>query len=223
MSEIHEQRTELWEVERLIPYAKNAKKHPQEHLEKLGRSIGRLGLANPPHIEPDGTIIAGHGRWLTVKDILGWKKIPVIVRYDLSKLEADALRLSDNDTVWNEFDEPQRAEEIQRLAGIDPDLMAQLNTVAELERTNSDVLSQMDDSVMADDITVAVEEQKAENKTKEAEIDATAAPIADAFGFKRTSVENSRVIRDFMSKIEIVTGQTGADALVTWIKQQPLA
>ncbi|MFR9705124.1 ParB N-terminal domain-containing protein, partial [Aeromonas sanarellii] len=55
---------EEWDISRLIPYEKNAKKHPKEQIAKIARSIEKHGLINPPNVEPDGTLITGHGRTL---------------------------------------------------------------------------------------------------------------------------------------------------------------
>ena len=63
---------EEWSVERLKHYEKNAKVHTDEQVEKIARSILKHGLVNPPHVEPDGSIITGHGRHLALKK-LGWK------------------------------------------------------------------------------------------------------------------------------------------------------
>lgn len=48
-------------------------------LEVLAASIATVGLLHPPVITMDGVLICGERRLLAMRDILGWKTIPVIV------------------------------------------------------------------------------------------------------------------------------------------------
>jgi ParB family chromosome partitioning protein len=48
-------------------------------LEVLAVSIATVGLLQPPVITKDGVLICGERRLLAMRDILGWKTIPVIV------------------------------------------------------------------------------------------------------------------------------------------------
>lgn len=113
--EKHTKALEEWSIDRLIPYTKNAKKHPKEQVSKIARSIREHGLINPPNVEPDGTLITGHGRLLGLKE-LGWKTVPVFVRYDLSKAEAAAARLADNKVGEGDYDTNILQEELRWLA-----------------------------------------------------------------------------------------------------------
>src|SRR5262249_44786196 len=94
---------EIWDVARLIPYEKNAKRHSPEQIAKLAGLIAKFGRITPLLVEEDGTIIAGHGRRLAVLK-LGLAKVPVIVAYGMSKLQAAALRLADNQIVSTDYD-----------------------------------------------------------------------------------------------------------------------
>jgi len=82
-------------IESLLPYARNAKHHPQSQVRALARFIRRVGFRIPVHVDPDGVIIAGHGRVLAAKR-LGMAEVPVIVQTGLSDVEARELRLADN-------------------------------------------------------------------------------------------------------------------------------
>jgi ParB-like chromosome segregation protein Spo0J len=53
---------ELWEVERLIPYAKNAKKHSKDQVVTLAGLIQKYGFTQPILVDAKGSIVAGHGR-----------------------------------------------------------------------------------------------------------------------------------------------------------------
>jgi ParB-like nuclease family protein len=207
--------TERWEIDRLKPSPTNSKKHPQEQIDKLAKSIAKYGIANTIQVEPDGTIIAGHGRWLAAKH-LGWTHVNVIVRSDLSKEEAMALRIADNQTVSNSYDTELLKAELMILKEADMELDGLGFDDEELGKLTAD-FGEIDDSTFVDDITDAVETQKAENKEKEKEIDQTAAPVGDALGFKRVTIEQSRAVRVFMAAVETKTGLKGAEALVKFI------
>lgn len=189
-----------WPIEKLVPHAKNAKKHPDAHVARLAKSIEKFGIANPLNIRSDGTIITGHGRRLAALS-LGWKNVPVIVRDDLSEIEADALRLSDNQTASTEYDTELLQVSLAELSEIGFEMDTLGFDESEIARMTSDFADVSDDAFV-DDITVAVETQKTENAEKEAEIDKSAAPVADALGFKRVTIEQSRRIRELMSLCE---------------------
>jgi hypothetical protein len=209
----------MWPIEKLIPYEKNAKKHPEEQIRRLAESIAKLGLAQPVHVEPDGTVIAGHGRRLA---FLYLKRglIPVVVRTDLTKAQADALRISENKTTSTEWDVSLLQEEARRLAALTEEQidlsMLGLNE-AEQTALSPEAFGEMTDEVFIEDISEAVETQKADNKKAQDEIDKSAAPVADALGFKRVTVEQSRQIRSFMNRIEAESGKKGVEALLDHI------
>lgn len=56
--------TEMVEVtvSSLIPYERNAKKHPEDQIEKIKKSILEFGFISPCLIDKENRIIAGHGR-----------------------------------------------------------------------------------------------------------------------------------------------------------------
>jgi ParB-like chromosome segregation protein Spo0J len=198
---------ESWDITRLIPHPQNAKKHPDDKTKLLSKSIQRVGMANAIQVEPPiyadgeanpepGLIIAGHGRRLAALDA-AWAKVPVIVRHDLTKLECAALRIADNTTVSNDYDTELMKMEINLLGegGFELDAIGfddkQLQTMV-------DDFGELDNDIFVEDIGQAVETQKTENVAKAAEIDQSAAPIGDALGFKRVTVEQSRKIRELM-------------------------
>lgn len=212
---------ETWDVEKPIPDPKNAKKHPPEQITMLAKSLKKLGMANPIQVRPNGVIIVGHGRQLAAKEA-GWTTVPVIVRHDLSEAEADALAIADNKTASTDYDTELLKEGIQALNDVGFDLDTLGFDDNELSKMTVD-FGELSDEAFVENITEAVEEQKAENTVKEAEVDGTAAPVADALGFKRVTIEQSRKVRSFMSAIEAKTGKLGAEALVAFIDEQGLA
>lgn len=210
---------EVWDLDKVKPYAKNPKKHSSEQVKNLAAIIQRNGWTSPIIVEKDGTIIAGHGRRLAALE-LGLKAVPVICRADLTTEQAMALRLADNRIASTDYDLKLEQEQLAELllAKVDFPLTMLGYKEKELEFLAGEMLGDIDLEVMSDDIGEAVEEQKRGNKALSDEIDGSAAPIGDAFGFKRVTVEQSRDIRKFMNRIEAETGAKGADALVTFIR-----
>lgn len=87
----------------LTPYAKNAKKHPKEQVERIKESIERFGFRQNLVIDDDGVVVIGHGRLLAAKE-LGIDKVPCIRVSDLTEEEVNALRLADNKVAESEWD-----------------------------------------------------------------------------------------------------------------------
>ena len=206
---------EIVEIGWLKEYEANAKKHPDGQIESLAKSISKFGWTSPIIVWKDGTIIAGHGRRKAALK-LGLKKVPVIVRRDLTKTQADALRLADNRVAGTEYDQAAIQIELQRLAD-ELDGSFELSDIGftdkELDFTLSE-LGDIDDSLFVDDISSAVETQKEENKVKAEAVDDTAAPVGDALGFKRVTIEESRKLKGLMAQIETRSGKKGVEALI---------
>ena len=53
-----------WPIERLIPYAKNARTHTDAQMAAIAASIKELGWTTPALVGEDGGLIAGHARIL---------------------------------------------------------------------------------------------------------------------------------------------------------------
>lgn len=210
---------ELWGVEKLVPYELNAKKHSESQVQKLARAIKKFGWTQPIVVWKDGSIIAGHGRRLAALS-LGMAKVPVIVRGDLTKSEADALRLADNRVTSTEYDQALVGVEIQRLfSEADEDLIMSMGfDEKEFEFATAD-LSEMNEDFFADDLDEAVEEQKAANDRSVETTDETAAPVADALGFKRVTIAQSREIRELMADVERITGKDRIEGFIAVLKK----
>lgn len=48
----------------LIPYSKNAKRHPAEQVKLIANSIKEFGFQQPIVIDKDNVVVIGHGRLL---------------------------------------------------------------------------------------------------------------------------------------------------------------
>lgn len=85
---------QLWPIEKVKPYKRNAKSHPPEQIKALARLMERVGFDVPLVVDPKGQLIKGHGRLLAAKS-LGLESVPVIVR-DLDEARKGEARLGDN-------------------------------------------------------------------------------------------------------------------------------
>ena len=86
---------ERWPVDKLIPYARNARTHTDEQVAQVAASILEFGWTNPILASGDGVIIAGHARLAAARK-LGMTEVPVIVLDHLSPTQRRALVLADN-------------------------------------------------------------------------------------------------------------------------------
>lgn len=91
---------EQWETARLVPYARNARTHPEWQVAQIAASIAEFGFCNPLLVGPDRTIVAGHGRLLAAQR-LGLARVPVIVLGHLSEQQRRALVIADNRIAEN--------------------------------------------------------------------------------------------------------------------------
>jgi DNA modification methylase len=89
-----------WPVEKLIPYARNARTHSDEQVAQIAASIAEFGWTNPILAGSDGIVIAGHARLLAARK-LGMTEVPVIVLNHLSESQRRALILADNRLALN--------------------------------------------------------------------------------------------------------------------------
>src|SRR4029453_6786842 len=79
----------------LRPDPRNARRHPKQQVDQIAASIRQFGFVNPILADPDGRIIAGHGRLMTAK-AMGLAEVPTIYIPGLSESQKRALRIADN-------------------------------------------------------------------------------------------------------------------------------
>lgn len=89
------QNAEVWPLADLEPNPDNARKHPQEQVDRLAASIQKFGFTMPILADENGLIIAGHGRYLAAKQA-GVVDVPVLVAKDWSDEQKRAYALADN-------------------------------------------------------------------------------------------------------------------------------
>ena len=115
---------EKWDIEKLIPYARNARTHSDEQVGQIAASIREWGWTTPILVDEDGGIIAGHGRTMAAKR-LGLREVPVMVASGWSDAKKRAYVLADNKLAINAgWDESMLALELKELGetGFDLDL-----------------------------------------------------------------------------------------------------
>jgi len=91
---------EMWPLDRLRPYERNARTHSPEQVAQIVASIQEFGFTNPLLVDGSDGILAGHGRLAAAKD-LGLAEVPVIVLDHLSAAQRRAYILADNQLALN--------------------------------------------------------------------------------------------------------------------------
>ncbi len=96
---------QLVPLEKLVPYANNARTHSAEQINKLRSSLREFGFINPVIIDRDYGVIAGHGRILAAKEE-GIREIPCVFADHLTEAQKKAYIIADNrmamDAGWDE-------------------------------------------------------------------------------------------------------------------------
>ena len=92
-------------LDKLIPYANNARTHSPAQINKLRSSLREFGFINPVIIDRDYGIIAGHGRVLAAREE-GISEVPCVFADHLTEAQKKAYILADNrmamDAGWDE-------------------------------------------------------------------------------------------------------------------------
>lgn len=112
---MNEMRIDYVDPEVLIPYEKNAKKHPEEQVDQIANSIREFGFRQPIVIDSRSVVVIGHGR-LAAALKLGLEKVPVVRADDLTEAQIKALRLADNKTNESEWDFTALEQELDELS-----------------------------------------------------------------------------------------------------------
>src|SRR5688572_29997431 len=128
----HRLQVEYWPLDRLIPYARNARTHSQAQVAEIAGSIRAFGFTNPILAGESGDIIAGHGR-LAAARLLGLAEVPVIPLRGLTEVQRRQLVLADNRIALNAgWDLEMLNLELKDLSVVGADLAALGFTAEEL-------------------------------------------------------------------------------------------
>ncbi len=82
-------------VDKLVPYANNARTHSPEQIMKLRSSLREFGFVNPVIVDREYNIIAGHGRVEAAK-AEGYKEVPCVFADEMTEAQKKAYILADN-------------------------------------------------------------------------------------------------------------------------------
>ncbi len=93
-------RIEIWPIEKLIPYERNARTHSPEQVKQLAASIVEFGFTNPILVDTDQGVVAGHGRLEAARD-LALEEVPVVVLDHLTPKQKKAYIIADNKLALN--------------------------------------------------------------------------------------------------------------------------
>lgn len=94
---------EYVDIDTIKPYKNNAKKHPQEQIDQIKKSIQEFGN-NDPIAVWNNEIVEGHGRYLALQE-LGGGTIPIIRLDELTDEQRKAYTLVHNKLTMNsDFD-----------------------------------------------------------------------------------------------------------------------
>jgi site-specific DNA-methyltransferase (adenine-specific) len=115
-------KVERWPIEKLVPYARNARTHADEQVSQIAASIKEWGWTTPVLVDETGGIIAGHGRTLAAQR-LKMTDVPVMVAKGWSDAKKRAYVIADNKLALNAgWDNEMLALELGELQGMDFDL-----------------------------------------------------------------------------------------------------
>ena len=108
--------------EELVPYARNARTHSPEQVQRIAASIREFGFTQPILLDGENGVLAGHGR-LAAAQLLTLERVPTIDLTGLTQAQQRAYILADNrialDAGW---DEAMLGIEIEDLSAMDFDL-----------------------------------------------------------------------------------------------------
>jgi DNA modification methylase len=107
------------EIQKLVPYARNARTHSKRQIRQIADSIRTFGFTNPVLVNRSRMIIAGHGR-VDAGKLLGMKSVPTICLENLTEDQIRAYILADNRLAEKAgWDNSILAIELQHLISVD--------------------------------------------------------------------------------------------------------
>lgn len=211
MTKVYQPTVELMDLDKIHPYAANAKIHTDAQVDSLVKVIKSQGWDVPIVVDKDGVVIKGHGRRLAALR-MGLKKVPVIVRRDLSEAEVKAARLSDNRVAMGDFDIDAIKDELSALKSDGFDLTNMGFGEKEVEMMLGD-LDKVDFAVF--DEPKPSEPEATPEVTPESTKPAKpvkALALDDLLGFKHVPGEYRADIVAFQTHAEEASGKQGAEA-----------
>jgi DNA modification methylase len=162
-------KVERRKVADLIPYARNSRTHSDEQVGQIAASIKEWGWTVPVLIDPDGGLIAGHGRIFAAQK-LGIEDVPCMVAEGWTDAQKKAYVIADNKLTLN--------------AGWDDEILkGELGELGEFDFDLSLI------GFDADELSALMMDEPLPN---EGDNQGSTASLADKFGIAPFSVLNAR-------------------------------
>lgn len=150
------QKLEQVPIDKLVPYARNARTHSKEQIAQLRASLREFGFVSPAVIDADYNILVGHGR-ITAAREEGYETVPCVFAENLTEAQKRAYILADNQLALNAgWDEEMLSVELSDLQDQSFDLSLLGFDAGELDK----LLSTGNEKDIADDdfdLTAALE------------------------------------------------------------------
>ena len=147
---------QLVDINKLVPYANNARTHNKEQILKLRSSLREFGFVNPVIIDREYNVLAGHGRIEAAK-AENISEVPCVFADHLTEAQKKAYILADNrmalDAGWDDELLAVEMEELQNL-GFD------LGLTGFDEKEIADLFAIDSDEAKQDDFDVDTELEK---------------------------------------------------------------
>lgn len=106
----------------LVPYARNSRTHSEAQIAQIAESIKEWGWTIPVLIDPEGGIIAGHGRVMAA-ELLKIDEVPTMTAVGWSEAQKRAYVIADNKLALNAgWDDDALKDEINALTDMDADI-----------------------------------------------------------------------------------------------------
>lgn len=107
------------EIDKLIPYANNARTHSDEQIAQLAGVIQLVGFRDPVEVDENNTILVGHGRVLAARK-LDMNTIPCVRHSNMSENEKKSYIIANNKIALNSgWDEELLRLELEGLTDIE--------------------------------------------------------------------------------------------------------
>lgn len=146
---------QLVPIDKLIPYANNARTHSREQITKLRSSLREFGFINPIIIDKNFNVIAGHGRLSAAKEE-NYTEVPCVFVERFTEAQKKAYILADNRMALDaDWDEELLAIEMEELHNFGFDL----NLTGFDDKEIADLFA-VDDEIQEDDFDVDSELEK---------------------------------------------------------------
>ncbi len=115
------EKIEQWEIDRLIPYARNPRKNDHA-VDRIASAIREFGFKVPIIAKSNGDVVDGHLR-LKAAQKLGMDTVPVVIADDLTDAQVKAFRISVNRMAeFAEWDDELLRIEFAELGDLEFDL-----------------------------------------------------------------------------------------------------